>query len=272
MLAAIKKYTPEAVETIYKMMQNHVQSGRKPQYEIYVDNLPIVPRTDNLNLFETYSQHIGSDSRELKIVVYQGKSNHNDKYLFRMGEETPMPQQSMGGFENQSFEGILSQRLMEAEQRWEQTRLQEKMEGLGKELVENEKYIDLLEGKIKKFESEAKASTFADILGAFGGRFVDATLQNSPKIQQMLGLGNLDNKVATTSLAEGASVSFRPKGSEDAYTKITDQMRKDFTPEEFKILSQVIYYLSKQKEDLTSIHSMIYQKEGMASDAMGNDE
>jgi hypothetical protein len=258
MLASIKKYSPEGVEFIHRMLLNHVQSGRKPQFEIFVDNLPIVPRTDNIDLFQAYGNHIGSDSRELKIIVYQGKSNHNDKYIFRLGDD---PVNNLAGTDNsmQSLDGIINQRLMEAEQRWEHQRTAEKVDGLQKEMQDQEKYIEVLEGKIKKYEDEEKGILFAGVLGNFGGRVVDAAIQNSNKLQSLLGLGNIE-KPASASLPESDTMTFKARESDDPYYKLANQVRQDFTPEEFKTLSQLIYYFSKQKDDLVSMHQMVYPK------------
>lgn len=244
-------------------MQNHVQSGRKPQFEVWVDNLPIVPRTENLSMFETYTQHIGSESKELKIIVYQGKSNHNDKYIFRLQDDNFSVPNNFSGFEGlsnpqQTLEGILNQKLGEAEQRWESQRLHDKVDGLTKEIEENEKYIGQLEERIKKFEEEEKNIQLAGFVGSIGGKFIDTAIQSSSKLQQFLGLGATEiNPNQTT--AQPSQIEFTPKTSEDVFTKLADQMRKDFTEEEFKLVSQIIFYLTQNKTYIPEIHGLIYK-------------
>lgn len=243
-------------------MQNHVQSGRKPQFEVWVDNLPIVPRTENLSMFESYTQHIGSESKELKIIVYQGKSNHNDKYIFRLQDDSfAMPQSFSGleGFANpqQTFDGLLNQKLSEAEQRWEAQRLHDKVEGLNKEIEENEKHIGQLEERIKKYEEEEKGIQLAGFVGSIGGKFIDTAIQSSSKLQQFLGLGTLETN-PNAGASQPSQIEFTPKTSEDGYIKLADQMRKDFTEEEFKLVSQIIFYLTQNKTHIPEIHELIY--------------
>jgi hypothetical protein len=68
-------------------LKNHLvamaSKNKAKFYEIYVDNLKAVPKTDEPNEFEGYEDYLTPDSIQLKIVIYNsGSSPRNDQYVF----------------------------------------------------------------------------------------------------------------------------------------------------------------------------------------------
>jgi hypothetical protein len=68
-------------------LKNHLAAmaskNKAKFYEIFVDNLKAVPKTDEPNEFDGFEDYLTPDSVQLKIVIYNsGSSPRNDQYVF----------------------------------------------------------------------------------------------------------------------------------------------------------------------------------------------
>src|SRR5690349_5580090 len=70
-------------------LKNHLVAMAAKQnpkfYEIFVDSLTAVPKTDEPNEFEGYEDYMSPDTKEIKIKIYNsGSSPRNDQYVFSL--------------------------------------------------------------------------------------------------------------------------------------------------------------------------------------------
>jgi hypothetical protein len=68
-------------------LKNHLvamaSKNKAKFYEVFVDNLKAVPKTDEPNEFDGYEDYLTPDSVQVKIVIYNsGSSPRNDQYVF----------------------------------------------------------------------------------------------------------------------------------------------------------------------------------------------
>src|SRR5688572_19462183 len=126
------------------------EKQRAKFYEIFVDGLKAVPKTDDPKDFEGYEDYLTPDSAQIKIVIYNsGASPRNDQYVFVMKAKSREEaiSQSLEGMSFQSFSknslsdyrSQLEKKSVEAR---EIQRLKQQISELNEDLEEKEDYID----------------------------------------------------------------------------------------------------------------------------------
>lgn len=74
-------YNPTSTLKIKKVLENMKKQGVPSDYEVLIDDIKVIHRTSNIELFYQYQNHLLEDSREVSFVLYKGKSRRYDKYI-----------------------------------------------------------------------------------------------------------------------------------------------------------------------------------------------
>ena len=80
-------YNPDIIGNIRLILElnNADLSNTRQTYQIEIDGLIVVPRTDNLEVFESYKRFIHESSSKMIITVYRGvKTPAGLKHLFNL--------------------------------------------------------------------------------------------------------------------------------------------------------------------------------------------
>ena len=75
------KYNSENIDMIYNSLSNLVSQGKPKYFEIKIDGLTVVHRTNRLNKFSLYRKSMFEFSNEITFMIYHGNSRVNDKYI-----------------------------------------------------------------------------------------------------------------------------------------------------------------------------------------------
>ncbi|MCE3295133.1 MAG: hypothetical protein K0R65_847 [Crocinitomicaceae bacterium] len=81
----ILNYTDAAVRDLYNKLVQQKDLGTSKDYEIFIDHISVIPRTNDLNNFFKYKYQLRQNSQTLVVRLYKGHSRVNDCYVF----ETP---------------------------------------------------------------------------------------------------------------------------------------------------------------------------------------
>ncbi|CAN5729212.1 hypothetical protein BH11BAC7_BH11BAC7_21320 [soil metagenome] len=79
-------FDDQKVEAIKIQLQNLSVSGKPADYQVILDDMEIVPRTNNVDQFITFYDLIGHNSKNLTINVYSGATRHKRTYSFYFNE------------------------------------------------------------------------------------------------------------------------------------------------------------------------------------------
>jgi len=75
------KYNSENIDMIYNSLSNLLSQGKPKDFEIKIDGLTVVHRTNRLNKFSLYRKSMYETTNEVTFLIYYGKSRVNDKYI-----------------------------------------------------------------------------------------------------------------------------------------------------------------------------------------------
>src|SRR5215831_18803893 len=84
-VVANEKYDQFKIERLKNFLEDMQAKGQARYYEIFVDNLKVVPKTDEVKEFDNYERYMDENTEKIRIVIYgSGASPRNDQYCYTM--------------------------------------------------------------------------------------------------------------------------------------------------------------------------------------------
>jgi hypothetical protein len=79
-----EKFDEIRLEKIKHHLESLIEKGKPRFYEIYVDKLKVVEKTDDLNQFDDYKIYLDGKTKMIKLLLYSSceSSPRNDKFFF----------------------------------------------------------------------------------------------------------------------------------------------------------------------------------------------
>ena len=228
----IERYNSERLEFIKQLLINSVETGKPQDYEIRVDDMRVVPRTNNPDLFENYEDFITEQTRRVLVMLYEGVSRKNAKYLFHLKEED-MPKQEQKGLSGKAeVEKIISEKLEQQAQKWKQEQMEKELKELKEENKQNEKDFEKVIAHNKKLEAgrDLEDMQWGKILGAAGDTLLRSNTKFLAKIPALQGLAGIIE--ADTKEREKRIESPRPEPEVEASFKMKSEKEQDDNREE----------------------------------------
>lgn len=195
---SVQTYTPENISRLKKTLVNSAEAGKPQDYEIRVDDMKVVPRTNDVEQFDNYEEFITNDTKKIVVLIYDGTSRRNEKYNYLCKDENKEKPKEKG-LSGTEVEKIVSDRLEQREQKWKQEQMEKEHKEVKKE---NQQYKEEL-GKalevIKKLKEERNLEDmqWGKILGVAGDTLLRSNTKFLAKVPGMKGLAGIieaDNK------------------------------------------------------------------------------
>ena len=291
------KFDQQKIDRLKSHLETMAAKGAPKFYEIFVDGLKAVPKTDEPKEFEGYEDYMTADTNQVKIVIYcSGASPRNDQYVFSMKARNNEEALDMGlnGIAFKAFsQNDLKKLKFQKEQRGainaEIRELNEEIDGLYKELDEKNEYISKLEDAVE----EAKANG-NKIGGIHAGEVLAVALdgllkKNLPKIAAatgMEGLAGLLGDESSSAPAENKTpteteVTVKKKQSESSpelseqqkhFLALFSAIKRHFSEAEMDSVIEIIEVLSKDKSKINLIVELLGKEESSEESNTSNPE
>jgi hypothetical protein len=252
-------YNQAKIDSIANLLAVNGEQGMPTDFEIFVDTLKVIPRTSNYERFDTYGDFVNADTKSVTIVLFNGQSNRNDKYIFRLKKEEV--QEGLNGFD---VDHKISEKLTAERKKWEFEQLQEKYNVQGKELKEANQYIDELEDMLEKHKNR-KFHLGNVNLGELGSVMLEGFVRRNPQLlakvpggEALAGIIEEDNAEKATGLPlpthqQEAEVTIKKaphaavSEEEQYYINFMRQLKQAFDKEEFVQVMTILDHLCKDK-------------------------
>lgn len=280
------KFDQQKVDRLKTHLEAQAQKGHPKFYEIFVDSLKAVQKTDEPDEFDGYENYLTADSSQIKIVIYSsGTSPRNDQYVFSMKAKNPQEALEMG-LDGVSFKMLTKNELCELKANRENhlaesqviQELKEEIEDLNAEMDEKDSYIALLEKGIEK--AKANGNKIGGInLGTALMEGLEGLLRKNThilaKVPALEGFAKLidedtQQQHALSSPVEDTEVSFTKKTVENENSSLTEsethflalfrQLQKTFTEQEIYSVIEILDRLSLDKKQIVSVLALLEDK------------
>ena len=260
-------YDQLKIDKLKLYLQTQADRNAARFYEIYVDNLKAVHKTNDIQEFDSYEDYMTEDTERIRILVYTTSSSspRNDQYVYRMKKSEEqrnfVQQQGLSGIE---LENRMEEKLQTHRERWEHEALVKELEETKQQLKESEEYAEKLAAELQEYRG--KKLHWGNVnLGELASVVVEGIVRRNPQMvaklpggEALAGIIEQDNKErGTTTPTQETEVSFKKKSDspelteeEKGYLNFMRGIAESFDDEEIVILTQVI---TKLEEDTTQL-------------------
>ena len=267
-------------------LKNHLVAmaakNNAKQYEIFVDALKAVPKTDEPSEFDGYEDYMTPDTEQIKIIIYNtAASPRNDQYVFLLKARNREEATSLGlnGMPVKTFSRNSASEWRETQERktaesLEILSLKKQNAELLRELAESEEYADQLAAAV-----EAAKENGNKIGGVHWGEVVSVALEGLvrrnthiiaqfPAAAGLAGIIEKDNKHIEAP-QENAEVSFKKKedvvnepalsAAEKKFLELFHELQKFFDESEIGQVIEILDALSKDKTQLQPVLELVQE-------------
>jgi hypothetical protein len=278
MSVTIENYDQLKIDKIKLHLQSQAEKGNPRFYEIFVDNLKAVHKTNDVAEFDSYEDYMTEDTEKIRILIYSSSSTspRNDQYTYRMKKlaetKSEIPTSSLSGIE---IEARIEEKLQGHRERWEHEQLRKELETTKKQLEEAESYSDKLEAELLQFRS--KKMHFGNVnLGELASVVVEGFVRRNPQIlakipgaEGLAGVIEQDNKDkanASQQPTADSAASFKKAEDETAevlteeekgYLEFMKEIAENFDQQEITILTQIIIKLEEDTAQLRPVAELL---------------
>lgn len=271
-------------------LKNHLTAmankGQAKHYEVFVDALKAVPKTDEVSDFESYEDYLNADTEQIKIIIYNSASSpRNDQFVFLMKARNREEATDLGlsglpikKFSQSSISEWREEKKHKGEQYYEINRLKSELRDVKDELKEKEDYIDELEDLVEKARKNGNkigGIHLGDVLSVAMEGIVRRNTHLISKVPGATGLAGIieqDNlRLEKGQQTEPESeVSFKKKETayhpelteqEKAFNQLFKELEKQFSENEMGLIMEVLDAFCKDKTQLQPVLELLQENQ-----------
>lgn len=274
-------FDQQKVNNLKTHLDTMAAKGKAKFYEIYVDALKAVPKTDVAEEFESYEDYLTTNTNEIRIVIYYSEASpRNEQYVFSMKAKSPEEALDFG-LNGVAFRSYSSKDLVQLRQQKERKTaetmeiqgLKRQISELNGEIEEKDQYIERLESGIEQAKANGNK-----IGGMHIGEIVSVALEGMvrrnthliaqvPVLNGLAGIIERDNVQPAQTITQQpeTEVTFKKKEQTTPVLSEEDQqclglmknIQSHFTADEFTKVINILDALSKDKEQITPVMELL---------------
>lgn len=253
-----EKYDPIKLENLKRFLENRAIKGSARYYEIHIDNLKIVEKTNALDDFDTYEDYLYDGVKEIIVQIYTTSLKSPrplSRHVFYLEEEKKEEQpkaQPLSGTED--IKTQITEQVKVEKERWDAEQVRKDLAATQQKLQEAENYIEIL---TKQIEEKGKNENMADL----------GTTLIKDVLPQFLGNKTTDIKGLAGSLEkkEEGETTYRKKTesapalSEDdeRYLSFVRELEEKFDEDEMDKVLDIIRALAEKTENISTVADLL---------------
>lgn len=257
------KYDQLKIDRLKHFLQEMVAKGQPRPFEIFVDNLKVVPRTEDPKDFDNYEYYMNEDTEKIRILIYNSAATpRNDQYCFYV--QQVKPEKSLNGLGD--LDGMIQEKLTARDREHEMIRLKEELEETKKQLEESEEYAETLEQQLEEARNNKYKLGRLDLVELGGAVLEKLAIKNAGTLEKV-GLAGLvvPGNTNETKQEEETNASFQKKTGEETnlkpehlqYIPVLQQLDTAFERPQLEIVMKIISRLSEEPAQLQIVAELL---------------
>ncbi len=259
-----EKYDAIRLEKFKHHLESYAEKGKARFFEIEVDGLKVVDKTDDVNSFDDYKMYMDENTQMIKILLYSSceTSPRNDKFIFSIQSGDEKSTLGEVDVQNKITLAINSER-----ERMKVESLEKELAIANEELEDANEYIETLQEQIEKIQQQKTDDSKQIKLGMVASVAIEelikrnpSVLSNIPLLGSLSGVLTEDKKQISQENEYNADASFKSKdeyGEESLATQVAVHLNSCFTTEELPIVFDILKRFSKDKSLLKLAQELI---------------
>src|SRR6476661_10847298 len=124
-------YDQLKIDKLRHFLEAQAEKGMAKPFEIFVDSLKVVAKTEDPKEFDSYEFYMNEDTEKVRILIYNSNlSPRNDQYCFMV--QKTVGSKSLNGLGE--IENIVQEKLAARDREYEMNRLREELQTTKEEL------------------------------------------------------------------------------------------------------------------------------------------
>lgn len=285
-MTGIQAYNDENLARLKLWLTNSSEQDNKKYFEVLVDGMKIIYKTDDLTRLEDLSMWVDANAKVIKVLVYSSAGSHRYQvFEFRTNgyiQNIESEKQKKEQHAQQSLSGFTIEVDQKIAQAIQNERKEQAFEGLKKEnrslkdqLGEANVYIGKLEDKVQQHESK-KLKLDKETIITIGSGILGHVVKTNPEIlDKVSGLSGLASALASssnndsnTSSEEKTEVSFRKIRNEeedenelDEETQeklnLFDKAAENLNDEQYQQYFEIVQFLANHAKLVKTVHGLL---------------
>ncbi len=268
------------INRIQTLIEQAKEDNEVIEYEIIVDGLPAVKRTDSPERFSNYQRCVTPTTTYIRIILYYGKSNNSNAFEFwlKAVDDDEALDMSLGStvaatkksYTEKEREELLKNRKTKDTLAEENEKLKKELTDLKAEREEREKYIARIEEGIEKTKSKEYKQKFelGEIISLSLESYLKRNAQHFRGIPILSGLAGLDDTEQTQEQPQGEA-TFRKKGDpapeqpltlteeQKEFLRFFSDLQKLFSAQEMVQIFSILDALSRDKTKIQTVLELV---------------
>lgn len=266
-------YDQLKIDKLKHYLETQAQRGHPRPFEVFVDNLKVVNKTEDPAEFDTYEFYMNEDTEKVRILIYNSNlSPRNDQYCFLVQRQKG--DKSLNGLGE--IEAVVQEKLAARDREHEMTRLREELHEAKQELEESEEYAEKLEREID-FLKENKFKLGNINIGELASVAVEGMIRRNPQIltrlpggEALAGIIEQDTlekqqgRIENPAGEQQASASFQRKSAAPELTETEGRqleflrgLQENFDQREVKVFNVILSKLGEDPSRLRDIAQIL---------------
>jgi hypothetical protein len=258
------KFDQLKIDKLKHFLEDMAGKGQARPFEIFVDSLKVVPKTEDPKDFDSYEYYMNEDTEKIRILIYNSNlSPRNDQYCFYVQQnKAEKPLNGLGDIDN-----IIQEKLSAREREYELNRLKEELEETKKQLDESEEYAEDLERQLEDAKSTKYKLGKLDLvdLGTLVlGKFAEKNADVLSRVG-LEGLAGNNPKEIAAAQTEETEASFQKKTEPGPqitpdllqYLPMLQQLDATFDRAHLEVVMQIIGRFSEEPASLNSVAELL---------------
>jgi hypothetical protein len=253
-------YSVEKINGFKGILLGKSQKGKPVDYEIRVDGLAVVSRTNDPAQFDEYKKYVIDSTNTVNVILYEGQSRNNTNHMFVKYKEVKQQWQPYMDLSPEQAKDMI---IAHEKRQWENDelkreneRLRKKLEDAEDEQEESEETIAGLEQKLRDREMNFGHVASYAVEGAIrrGIPFI-AKIPGAEGIMKFLEENDLVSEspgktyFVSDKLRKKARQENQSSSHESPETISTAQiLNKEFSKDKMNAISEILVSLAKRPE------------------------
>jgi hypothetical protein len=252
-----EKYDQLKIDKLKHLLTELAGKGQARPFEIFVDGLKVVPKTEDVKEFENYEYYINEDSEKIRILIYYSlTSPRNDQYVYYIQRgKIDKPLSGLG-----DLEGIIHEKLEARDREHEARQMKQELEDTKKQLEEAEQYAEILEQQLELANNNRHKLGRLDLV-ELGGLVLERMATKNAAALERIGLGSLVAPSATEPIAEPVAASFQKQpptsAAQQRHIELLQQLESIFDDNQLGLVMQIIGKFAEEPTHLQTVAGLL---------------
>jgi hypothetical protein len=271
-------YNPERLEQVRRLLDTQIRKGLPVEYEIYVDSFKVVPKTNDINEFDSYEDYISPGSRSMRLLIYDNVSGTEqvNECVYKMSSF--FNKQTSQGSELSGVE-IEDRITSQVQSRMDKFEHDRDLSETKKQLRDAKERISELEDELEKEQEKKGLETLK--WGQIGSVVVENIIKRNPQLLSVIPGGEALAGVLmqpgeipkSTSQEPESEMTFKEKKApvlsekEHAFHNIFIAFENRFDPKGLEQINFILHEMLKDPSVVSQIADLLKEDSGKAPQA-----